>query len=57
MAQEDYKVVNQNVKHFSTGATDQFYSNMDDDMKKKRIDSMFERDFGKEFKQFFERKN
>ncbi len=39
--QEDYKAVSQNVMHSSTGITDQFYSNMDDDMKKSRIDSMF----------------
>jgi hypothetical protein len=28
--------------HSTTGITDQFYSNIDDDMKKNRIDSMFE---------------
>lgn len=39
--QEDYKAVSQNVMHSSTGVTDQFYSNMDDDMKKNRLDSMF----------------
>ena len=39
--QEDYKAVSQNVMHSSTGVTDQFYSNMDDDMKRNRIDSMF----------------
>ncbi len=39
--QEDYKAVSQNVMHSSTGITDQFYSNMDDDTKKNRIDSMF----------------
>jgi integrase len=39
--QEDYKAVSQNVMHSTTGITDQFYSNMDDDMKKSRIDSMF----------------
>jgi len=39
--QEDYKAISQNVMHSTTGITDQFYSNMDDDMKKKRIDSMF----------------
>lgn len=39
--QEDYKAVSQNVMHASTGTTDQFYSNMDDDIKKSRIDSMF----------------
>jgi len=39
--QEDYKAVSQNVMHSCTGITDQFYSNMDDDMKKRRIDSMF----------------
>jgi hypothetical protein len=39
--QEDYKAVSQNVMKSSTGITDQFYSNMDDDMKKNRIDSIF----------------
>lgn len=39
--QEDYKAVSQNVMHSTTGITDQFYSNMDDEEKKKRIDSMF----------------
>jgi len=39
--QEDYKAISQNVMHSSTGITDQFYSNMDDDMKKERIDAMF----------------
>lgn len=27
--------------HSTTGITDQFYSNMDDDLKKNRIDAMF----------------
>jgi integrase len=58
--QEDYKAISQNVMHSTTGVTDQFYSNMDDDMKKKRIDSMFgggqlpensDQDF-EEFRQF-----
>lgn len=58
--QEDYKAVSQNVMHSSTGITDQFYSNIDDDMKKNRIDSMFgggqlpenlDQDF-EEFRQF-----
>jgi integrase len=40
--QEDYKAVSQNVMHSTTGITDQFYSNMDDEEKKKKIDSMFE---------------
>lgn len=40
--QEDYKAVSQNVMHASTGTTDQYYSNMDDDMKKNRIDSLFQ---------------
>lgn len=39
--QEDYKAISQNVMHSTTGITDQFYSNMDDDMKRDRIDSMF----------------
>jgi len=33
--QEDYKAVSQNVMHATTGITDQFYSNMDDNMKEK----------------------
>ncbi len=45
--QEDYKAISQNVTHSTTGVTDQFYSNMDDEMKKTRIDLMF----GKEEKQ------
>lgn len=40
--QEDYKAISQNVMHSSTGITDQFYSNMDDDMKKSRIDLMLQ---------------
>jgi hypothetical protein len=40
--QEDYKAISQNVMHSTTGITDQFYSNMDDEMKKNRIDSMFQ---------------
>lgn len=32
--QEDYKAVSQNVMHSTTGITDQFYSNMDDDVKR-----------------------
>jgi len=39
--QEDYKAISQNVMHSSTGITDQFYSNMDDSMKKSKIDSLF----------------
>ena len=39
--QEDYKAISQNVMHSTTGITDKFYSNMDDDMKKNLIDSMF----------------
>ena len=39
--QEDYKAVSQNVMHSTTGITDQFYSNMNDEEKKNRIDSMF----------------
>lgn len=42
--QEDYKAVSQNVMHSTTGITDQFYSNMNDEEKKNRIDSMFESD-------------
>jgi hypothetical protein len=45
--------------HSTTGVTDQFYSNMNDEEKKKRIDSMFiEETEGKkqseEYKQFLE---
>ena len=39
--QEDYKAASQNVMHSTTGITDQFYSNIDDEEKKNRIDSMF----------------
>lgn len=39
--QEDYKAVSQNVMHSTTGITDQFYSNLDDEEKRDRIDSMF----------------
>ena len=39
--QEDYKAISQNVMHSTTGITDKFYSNMDDEIKKNRIDSMF----------------
>ena len=39
--QEDYKAISQNVMHSTTGITDQFYSNIDDEQKKNRIDSMF----------------
>ena len=42
MTQEDYKAISQNVMHSTTGITDQFYSNMNDEEKKKRIDSMFD---------------
>jgi len=41
--QEDYKAVSQNVMHSTTGITDQFYSNMDDQEKKNRIDSLFDK--------------
>jgi len=60
--QEDYKAISQNVMHSTTGITDQFYSNVDDDMKKNLIDSMFvngdsqeniDKDFEK-FQQFLE---
>ena len=37
--QDEYKAVSQNVMHFTTGVTDQFYSNMDDEEKKIKIDS------------------
>jgi len=29
--QEDYKAISQNVMHTTTGITDQFYSNIDED--------------------------
>jgi len=38
--QEDYKAVSQNVMHSTIGITVQFYSNMNDEEKKKKIDSM-----------------
>ena len=41
--QEDYKLISQNVMHSTTGITDLFYSNIDDDLKKNKIDSMFEK--------------
>lgn len=34
--------------HSTTGITDQFYSNIDDEMKRNRIDSMFGKNDGKE---------
>lgn len=46
--QADYKAVSQNVMHSTTGITDQFYSNMNDEEKKKRIDLIFNDDFKKE---------
>jgi integrase len=57
--QEDYKAVSQNVMHSTTGITDQFYSNMDDGVKKSRIDSMFGKDtkpesLSEEYKEFLE---
>ncbi len=42
--QEDYKAVSQNVMHATTGTTDQFYSNMDDQEKKNRIDALFSKE-------------
>jgi len=41
ITQEDYKAISQNVMHSTTGITDQFYSNINDEEKKNRIDSMF----------------
>ena len=57
--QEDYKAVSQNVMHSTTGITDQFYSNIDDEEKKIRIDSMFEgeektENQSKEYEEFLE---
>ena len=57
--QEDYKAVSQNVIHSITGITDQFYSNMNDDEKRERIDSIFSNhktdyDIEDEFKEFLE---
>lgn len=46
--QEDYKAISQNVMHSTTGITDQFYSNVDDEIKKNRIDSMFGKEQNKE---------
>lgn len=39
--QEEYKALSQNVMHATTGITDQFYSNIDDEQKRDCIDSMF----------------
>ena len=46
--QEDYKAISQNVMHSTTGITDQFYSNVDDETKKNLIDSMFGKEQNKE---------
>ena len=56
--QADYKAISQNVMHSTTGITDQFYSNINDEEKKNRIDSMFDTNFKKEnqpdeYKEFF----
>ncbi len=45
--------------HSTTGVTDQFYSNMDDEDKKNRIDSLFEnkekeKNISKEYLEFLE---
>jgi len=58
--QEEYKAVSQNVMHSTTGITDQFYSNLDDNQQKERIDSLFirnvsppvENDLFREFQEF-----
>ncbi|MCJ7519131.1 MAG: hypothetical protein MUO42_05605 [Anaerolineaceae bacterium] len=57
--QEDYKAVSQNVMHSTTGITDQFYSNIDDEEKKIKIDSMFDNqgkkeDQSEEYEEFLE---
>ncbi|OGN81238.1 MAG: hypothetical protein A2X24_12935 [Chloroflexi bacterium GWB2_54_36] len=57
--QEDYKAVSQNVMHSTTGITDQFYSNIDDNEKRNRIDSMFgnpefDQNFSAEYREFLE---
>ncbi|MDP8267130.1 MAG: tyrosine-type recombinase/integrase [Candidatus Tenebribacter davisii] len=57
--QEDYKAVSQNVMHSTTGVTDQFYSNINDEEKKNRIDSMFDNGVKKdrlseEYKEFLQ---
>lgn len=59
LTQEDYKAVSQNVMHSTTGITDQFYSNINDEEKKNRIDSMFNNEkkaenLSEEYKQFLE---
>lgn len=41
---EVYKAVSQNLMHSTIAITDQFYSNLDDDIKKSCIDSMFGKD-------------
>ena len=40
--QADFKDVSQNVMYSTTGIMDQFYSNINDEKKKTRIDSMFD---------------
>jgi len=57
--QEDYKAISQNVMHSTTGITDQFYSNINDEEKKNRIDSMFDtndknENLSDEYKEFLE---
>ena len=57
--QEGYKVINQNTMKSITGITDQFYSNMGDEEKKNRIDSMFVNNISgeklnEEYKEFLE---
>ena len=57
--QEDYKAISQNVMHSTTGITDQFYSNINDEEKKNRIDSMFinnisDEKLNQEYKEFLE---
>ncbi len=57
--QEDKKAISQNVIHSTTGITDKFYSNMNDEETKSKIDSMFEDGLKEEkqpdeYKQFLE---
>ena len=59
---EDYKAISQNVMHSTTAITDQYYSNLDDNLQKNRIDSMVTKDQNKnnpdqeleEYRQFLE---
>jgi len=57
--QEGYKAISQNTMQSITGITDQFYSNMGDEEKNNRIDSMFVNNISgeklnEEYKEFLE---